>query len=106
VKQRLRIDDSLDVFAVHGSGGMVGTLLAEVFASSTLGCAGYAAGVGMGRQVVLQILGIAAAAVWSAAATFAIVNILAPLTGLRVNAEAESDGLDLATHGERAYDHG
>ena len=106
VKQRLRIDDSLDVFAVHGVGGMVGTLLVAVFASSTLGGAGYAAGVGMGRQVVLQILGIAAAAAWSAAATFAIVKILAPLTGLRVNAEAESDGLDLATHGERAYDHG
>jgi Amt family ammonium transporter len=106
VKQRLRIDDSLDVFAVHGVGGMVGTLLVAVFASSTLGGTGYAASVDMGRQVVLQILGIAAAAAWSAAATFAIVKILAPLTGLRVNAEAESDGLDLATHGERAYDHG
>ena len=106
VKQHLRIDDSLDVFAVHGVGGMIGTLLVAVFASSILGGAGYAAGVGMGRQAVLQILGIAAAAAWSAAATFAIVKILAPLTGLRVNAEAESDGLDLATHGERAYDHG
>lgn len=106
VKQRLRIDDSLDVFAVHGVGGMVGSLLVAIFAASVLGGAGYASGMTMGRQLVAQATGVAAAAAWSAVATFVIVKLLAATTGLRVSAEAESDGLDLATHGERAYDHG
>lgn len=106
VKHRLQIDDSLDVFAVHGVGGMVGVLLVAIFASPALGGAGYAEGVDMGRQIVAQVIGIVAAGAWSAAATFVIIKILAPITGLRVSAEAESDGLDLSAHGERAYDHG
>jgi Amt family ammonium transporter len=106
VKQRLRIDDSLDVFAVHGVGGMVGTLLVAIFASPLLGGVGYAAGIDMGRQLAAQATAIIAAAAWSAVATFAIIKVLEPLTGLRVSAEAEREGLDLALHGERAYDHG
>jgi len=106
VKQRLRIDDSLDVFAVHGVGGMVGSLLVAILAASALGGVGYAPDMTMGRQLAAQAIGVAVAAVWSAVATFVIVKLLAATTGLRVSAEAESDGLDLATHGERAYDHG
>src|SRR5215469_10948311 len=106
VKQRLRIDDSLDVFAVHGVGGMVGSLLVAILAASALGGVGYASGMTMERQLIAQVIGVAAAAAWSAVATFVIIKILAAVTGLRVNAEAESDGLDLATHGERAYEHG
>ena len=106
VKQRLRIDDSLDVFAVHGIGGMVGSLLVAILAASALGGVGYAPGMTIGRQLVAQAIGVAVAAAWSAVATFVIVKLLAASTGLRVSAEAESDGLDLAAHGERAYDHG
>jgi len=106
VKQRLRIDDSLDVFAVHGVGGMVGSLLVAILAASTLGGVGYASGMTMGRQLIAQATGVAAVAAWSAVATFVIVKLLALSTGLRVSADAEREGLDLAAHGERAYDHG
>ncbi|MDE2230418.1 MAG: ammonium transporter [Alphaproteobacteria bacterium] len=106
IKQRLRIDDSLDVFAVHGVGGMVGALLVAIFALPALGGVGYASGMSMGRQIAAQAIGVAAAAAWSIVATFVIVKLLAAVTGLRVSPEEESDGLDLATHGERAYDHG
>jgi len=106
VKRRLKIDDSLDVFAVHGVGGMLGTMLAAIFALPALGGAGYAAGMTMGSQLAAQATGIAAVAAWSIAATFVLIKLLRLVTGLRVSAEEESDGLDLATHGERAYDHG
>ncbi len=106
VKQRLRIDDSLDVFAVHGVGGMVGSILVAILAAPALGGVGYAPDMGMSRQLLAQATGVAAAAAWSAVATFVIVKLLAATTGLRVSAEAESDGLDLAAHGERAYEHG
>ncbi|MDE1932277.1 MAG: ammonium transporter, partial [Alphaproteobacteria bacterium] len=106
VKQRLRIDDSLDVFAVHGVGGMVGSLLVAILTASALGGIGYASGMTMGRQLIAQATGVAAAAAWSAVATFVIVKLLAASTGLRVSADAEREGLDLAAHGERAYDHG
>ncbi|MGH7012692.1 MAG: ammonium transporter [Stellaceae bacterium] len=106
VKQRLRVDDSLDVFAVHGVGGMVGALLVAALAAPVLGGVGYGPGMNLGRQIAAQAIGVAVAAAWSAVATFAIVKLLAAVTGLRVSVEEESDGLDLATHGERAYDHG
>ncbi|HZL59869.1 MAG TPA: ammonium transporter [Stellaceae bacterium] len=106
VKRRLKIDDSLDVFAVHGVGGMLGTMLAAIFALPALGGVGYAAGMTMGSQLAAQATGIAAAAAWSIVATFVLIKLLRLVTGLRVSAEEESDGLDLATHGERAYDHG
>jgi Amt family ammonium transporter len=104
VKQRLKIDDSLDVFAVHGVGGMLGTLLAAVFAAPAFGGAGYAEGVsGMGGQLVTQIVGILATVAWSAAATAAIVAVTRALVGLRADDEAITEGLDLAAHGERGY---
>ena len=106
VKQRLQIDDSLDVFAVHGVGGMVGAFLVAIFAAPVLGGVGYAPSMDWERQVAAQATGVAVVAAWSAIATFVIIKILAAVTGLRVSAEEESDGLDLASHGERAYDHG
>ncbi len=105
VKGRLRIDDSLDVFAVHGVGGMLGTLLVAVFAAAGLGGAGLAAGMSIGHQLGLQAIGVGATALWSAAATFVLIKGLEALVGLRVSAEEESDGLDLSSHGERAYEH-
>jgi Amt family ammonium transporter len=106
VKQRLRIDDTLDVFAVHGIGGMLGTVLAAVFAAPLLGGVGYAAGMDFPRQLGAQLLGIIAAGLWSAAATFVLAKGLGALLPLRVKPDDENEGLDLATHGERAYEHG
>ncbi len=106
VNRGLRIDDSLDVFAVHGVRGMTGTLLAAIFAAPALGGVGYAEGMTLGRKIAAQVLGIVIAGAWSAIATFFIVKGLAAAAGLRVSAEEENDGLDLAAHGERAYDHG
>jgi Amt family ammonium transporter len=105
VKQRLVIDDSLDVFAVHGVGGMFGSMLLSVFAAAALGGAGFAADMNFPRQFGAQLLAIAVAALWSAGATFVLVRLLRPITGLRVDPEREFDGLDFTTHGERAYDY-
>ena len=105
LKQRLKVDDSLDVFAVHGIGGMLGSLLVSLLALQSLGGAGLAEGVGAAHQFLVQLAAVASVALWSAAATFAIVKILQPVTGLRVSEEEEYDGLDLSAHGERAYDH-
>jgi Amt family ammonium transporter len=106
LKQRLRIDDTLDVFAVHGIGGMLGSLLVAFFAAASLGGVGYAEGMTLPRQVGAQFLGIAAGALWSAAATFVLAKLIAAVAPLRVGADVEEEGLDLATHGERAYEHG
>jgi len=105
IKQRLRIDDSLDVFAVHGVGGMTGSLLVAVFALPALGGVGYAAGMDPSRQLVAQLIGVLTGIVWSAGWTFAIVKAVGAVCRVRVSPEEEDDGLDLATHGERAYDH-
>jgi Amt family ammonium transporter len=105
IKNRLRIDDTLDVFAVHGVGGMLGSLLLAPFAATALGGAGYAVGMTLGTQFLAQLIGVVAAAAWSAAVTFGLVKLLATAMDLRVGAEQEYDGLDLAVHGERAYDH-
>jgi len=103
VKSRLKVDDSLDVFAVHGVGGIHGTLLVAVLATPELGGTGYAAGVDMGGQAVTQLIGVAAVCAWSAVATLVLVFVVRRTVGLRASAEAVEDGLDLANHGERAY---
>ncbi|MGE0260478.1 MAG: ammonium transporter [Alphaproteobacteria bacterium] len=106
LKQRLRVDDTLDVFAVHGVGGMLGTFLAGIFVAAELGGAGYAAGMNLPLQLKAQLLGIVAAALWSAAVTCALALVLGASVGSRVDPEAEEEGLDLAAHGERAYETG
>jgi Amt family ammonium transporter len=103
VKHRLKIDDSLDVFAVHGVGGILGTLLVAVLASPTLGGAGYAPGVGMAGQVLTQAIGVAAVCAWSGIATLVLVFIVRRTVGLRASDEAVDEGLDMSAHGERAY---
>ncbi len=104
VKKGLKIDDSLDVFGVHGVGGIMGTLLAAVFGTAALGGAGLAEGMTMSSQLGVQAVSVAAAVVWSAAATFVIGKVVAILIGdLRVSREHEIDGLDLSVHGERGY---
>jgi Amt family ammonium transporter len=104
VKGRLRIDDSLDVFAVHGVGGMLGSLLVAVFALPALGGSGFGHDATAGGQLMAQLVGVAATAVWSAVCTFAIVKGLNAAIGVRVSVEEQREGLDLSTHGERAYD--
>ncbi|MGE3771805.1 MAG: ammonium transporter [Gammaproteobacteria bacterium] len=103
VKRVLRIDDSLDVFPVHGVGGVLGTLLTGVFVAADLGGVGYAEGMSMGSQVGMQALAVLASAAWSGLASFVILKAIAAACGLRVSAEEETEGLDLCDHGERAY---
>ena len=103
IKRKLKIDDSLDVFPVHGVGGILGTLLAGVFVSADLGGVGYREGVTMMEQVGVQLLGIVATIAWCAILTYVILKVLDVVVGLRVNAEDETEGLDLSDHGERAY---
>jgi Amt family ammonium transporter len=76
-----------------------------VFAAAALGGVGFAEGMNFPRQLGAQLLAIAVAAAWSAGVTFVLVRLLRPVTGLRVDAEREFDGLDFTTHGERAYDY-
>lgn len=104
VKIRLKIDDSLDVFAVHGVGGMLGSLLLAVLALESFGGFGLREGVGFGQQIGSQVLGIGVVAAWSLGATTAIVKLLARITPLRVDPQDEIEGLDLTIHGERAYE--
>jgi len=104
VKQRLHIDDSLDVFAVHGVGGMTGSILLGIFLSSALGGTGYAEGMSMGSQVVAQIVGVGVVLVWSAIASAIIGVMVSMLLPIRVNEEEEFEGLDITSHGERAWE--
>jgi len=103
VKRVLKIDDSLDVFPVHGVGGIIGTLFAGVFAASELGGVGYREGVTMLEQVGVQAVGIIATFAWCAVCTWGLLKVFAVAPGLRVSDEAETEGLDLSEHGERAY---
>jgi Amt family ammonium transporter len=103
VKSRLKIDDSLDVFAVHGVGGILGSLLVAVFAAPALGGAGYGVAKTMAGQLQVQGLGVVVTLVWSAAATLALALITRAVVGLRARDDEIQDGLDLTYHGERAY---
>jgi Amt family ammonium transporter len=103
IKRVLRIDDSLDVFPVHGVGGILGTVLTGVFVTAELGGVGLADGMTATRQVQIQVLAVVATAAWSAVCTAVLLKICGALVGLRVAADAETEGLDLSEHGERAY---
>ena len=105
VKHSLKIDDSLDVFAVHGVGGMLGILLVSFFADPALGGLGLAKGMTIGKQLGVQVLGTVATVVWSVVLTFAIVKVVGAVVPLRASAESETDGLDLSEHGERGYNY-
>ncbi|MDA0241408.1 MAG: ammonium transporter [Proteobacteria bacterium] len=104
VKSKFKIDDSLDVFAVHGMGGIIGILLTAFFADESLGGNGLAEGVTMGKAFTAQLIGAGVTIAWAAVAGWIIIMIVKGITGLRVEAEDELEGLDLATHGERGYD--
>src|SRR5688500_18579177 len=93
MKQALKIDDSLDVFPVHGVGGILGTILTGIFVSAALGGAGLPENVGMAQQVGTQLLGIAVVGAWSAVLTWALLKLVDALAGLRVTGEEETEGL-------------
>ncbi|MEZ5492571.1 MAG: ammonium transporter [Gammaproteobacteria bacterium] len=107
MKNRLKIDDSLDVFPVHGVGGILGTLLAGVLVSQNLGVFsgnGYAEGMNMGSQVLVQITGILAVAVYTGILTVVILKTVGALTsGLRISDEEEQMGCDISDHDEKGY---
>ena len=103
IKRVLVIDDSLDVFPVHGVGGSLGLLLCGVFVSAGLGGMGYAEGMNMGSQLGVQAIGLLATAAWTALATWVILKVVGLITPLRVSEEDEIEGLDLTQHEERGY---
>jgi Amt family ammonium transporter len=107
IKQRFLIDDSLDVFPVHGVGGILGTLLAGIFASDALGVfsgQGYNEGMTMNSQVQVQVIGIVATLVYTAIVTYLLLKLVDKLLVLRVNDEEEQQGVDLVEHDEKGYD--
>ena len=108
MKRALNVDDSLDVFPVHGVGGMLGTFAAGIFASTGLGVfsgQGYAEGMTMGTQLGVQVMGIAAVAAYTAVVTFVLLKAVDFVTGLRVSQDAETQGLDMTEHNERGYNY-
>ncbi len=109
IKRKLEIDDSLDVFPVHGVGGILGSFLVGIFCSPTLGAfAGYGFGAGnstIAEQLAAQGLGIGVTLLYTAVVTWVLLLIVSRLTGgLRVSEEQETEGLDIALHEERGYD--
>jgi Amt family ammonium transporter len=102
IKFKLKIDDSLDVFAVHGVGGILGTLLAGILATNTFG------GLGIEKsafdQTIVQFIGVISVAIFALVVTIIIVKIIQATIGLRVSSQQEEfDGLDLGSHGEKSY---
>ncbi len=104
IKRSLRIDDSLDVFPVHGVGGILGTLLTGVFASNALGLFGGQEDISISSQLGVQAVGVLAGIVYTAVVTFVILKVTGALIGNRVEDEEELEGLDLVAHNERGYD--
>ena len=108
IKQVLKIDDSLDVFPVHGVGGALGTLLAGVFCSTQLGVFsgnGFSDGIdSIGGQLAVQATGVVAVFVYTLVVSFILLMLVDMLIGLRVADDEETQGLDLVLHDERGYD--
>ena len=101
IKKILRIDDSLDVFPVHGVGGILGTILTGVFASASFG--GMGLDISIFDQVVIQVIGVFFTIIWCGFFTYVILKFVDNLLGLRISEEHEETGIDLAEHGEKGY---
>jgi Amt family ammonium transporter len=101
IKQRLKIDDSLDVFPVHGVGGMIGLLLLAVFSAERFD------GLGLDGTILdqlgIQVIGLLAVIVWTAIASFVLLKVVNAISPLRVSDDEETEGLDLVSHEERGY---
>jgi Amt family ammonium transporter len=103
MKRVLGVDDSLDVFPVHGVGGILGTLLTGVFVAAALGGVGYPDKVTTGSQVLVQFYGVLAVGAWSGIATWILLKLTDALAGLRVTGDEETEGLDTVLHNEKGY---
>lgn len=104
LKRKIGYDDSLDVFGVHGVGGIVGALLTGVFAAEVLGGAGFGGGISsIGGQLLAQATGIITTIVYTGIVSFILLKILDSVMGLRVDEDEEAEGLDVALHDERGY---
>ncbi|MDH3743429.1 MAG: ammonium transporter [Hyphomicrobiales bacterium] len=103
IRNRMQLDDSLDVMAVHGVGGALGTVLVAFLALPAFAGVGLAEGTSVMSQLGVQVLGVVAVAIWSAIASFVIVKIAQATVGLRVSEEDEVEGLDFTSHGETGY---
>ena len=103
IKSAFGYDDSLDVFGVHGVGGIVGAIGAGIFAAPGLGGGGFAEGVTMGSQLLVQIEGVVITIVWSGVVSLILFKIIDGVIGLRVPEDEEREGLDSTQHGESAY---
>jgi len=103
MKQALKVDDSLDVFPVHGVGGALGTTLTGVFVAASLGGVGYPEKVTMGDQVLVQLTGVLAVAAWSGVVTWILLKLTDAVAGMRVHPEEETEGLDTVLHNEKGY---
>ena len=106
IRVRLKIDDSLDVFAVHGVGGILGSLLVAYLALPAFGGLGLADGVTAGRQFVIQFASVAITVLWTGIGSYVILKVIGAVIGLRVDQQDEIEGLDLSQHGERGYHNG
>lgn len=103
IKIKLKIDDSLDVFPVHGVGGILGTLLAAVFVATQWGGAGYADGMNLASQMQVQVIGVLATLIYTAVVSYILLKLIGAVVRLRVDEEEEQQGLDLVQHGETGY---
>lgn len=103
LKRWLKADDVCDVFGIHGTCGIAGCLLTGVFTASFLGGVGYSDGMTLSKQVLIQLMSVVITVIWSGVVAYISFKIADKLVGLRVSEEEEHDGLDLTTHGERAY---
>ena len=106
IRVRLKIDDSLDVFAVHGVGGILGSLLVAYLALPAFGGLGLADGVTAGSQFMVQLASVAITVLWTGIGSYVILKVIGAVIGLRVDQQDEIEGLDLSQHGERGYHNG
>jgi len=104
IKSKFGYDDSLDVFGVHGIGGIVGAVMTGVLCAPSLGGTGFVAEAGtMGAQIAAQVKGVVVTILWSGIGSLVLIYITKAITGIRAAADDERQGLDLTSHGEQAY---
>ena len=103
IRNKLGIDDSLDVFAVHGVGGILGSLLVSVLATASLSGVGLPDGVSISDQFIVQLCSVSLAVGWTGIISFTILKVIQATSGIRISDQDEIEGLDLTQHGERAY---
>jgi Amt family ammonium transporter len=103
LRERLKVDDALDVFAVHGVGGTFGAIATGVFATTAINALGSGLVDGNAGQIVTQLIAVGAVIAYAVVSTFVIVKFVDAILGLRISAKDEEMGMDLSTHGEVAY---